>query len=527
MIYNTYQNVYFQSSADTLEYVIKRGDEYIFRGIAVKAPGEEYAYINVGDICSQYLDNQMPDFMDFSGNTVTQEEMTQEFSLYEVVLEKEYTCPEEYIDYVQENIIGVYTFLYNWSYGDSFDSNGDLVLSDPVNGHIDCRMKGLFSAYYNEGFEETDLNKLWEEKFNYGRDIEVSIRKTIGNAGSHSYEHLLDLFYCGDIRGVPPAWNSSSMTITSDADFYYCIPQALPSWERWDGTTMFVGENVRSGGTRFGSTAVLKMGKRNRYGWSNVYTSITLQSTSTVVENVDTYATAITSGLSEIIYTDMEASNTGQTYIRAENMRLIHPSDGHYWVDFGVCGTEPNEPVIGIDGITTGFLVGFPCSAYTRATYISDPTEWRKATGVLAEGDKDTSILIPGCWRAQAGPGMAGMLYRRWNIVTNTSVSNGVTSIELTAKLPALKLIITEDCHATFMRFAASKPNFIIIHNFSSTFTDLYLDNMTLAEFNALKNNGKKDYLSFRGERRYKNYVSGAPLKVHCGDGETLWYPRT
>lgn len=150
MTYLTYQDAIYATSAETLEYVIKRGDEYIFRGLARKAPGADYNYINVGEICRQYLSNQMPDFRLFSGNTVVQSAMTQTFNLYSVTLEREYVGVEEYEEIVTETLLDTFEFLFNWDYSVAEWDGAYMLLSDPVNGHLDCRMKAMYSTYSDE-----------------------------------------------------------------------------------------------------------------------------------------------------------------------------------------------------------------------------------------------------------------------------------------------------------------------------------------------------------------------------------------
>lgn len=150
MNYYTYQDVFYTSSASTLEYVIKLGNEYIFRGLAVRGPEDCFAYINVGEICRQYLSNSIPDFTDFSNNRVVQNKMVLTFGLYAVLIDRDYTCPEEWEDIVVEEFLEDYTFLYNWDYEGLWDGT-DRVISDPVNGHLDCRMKAMLTEFRETG----------------------------------------------------------------------------------------------------------------------------------------------------------------------------------------------------------------------------------------------------------------------------------------------------------------------------------------------------------------------------------------
>lgn len=144
--YLTYSDAFFASSADTMEYVIKQGDTYIFRGIAVKAPGADYAYIDVGKICRQYLDNNLPDFRDFNDQITRLPNALQKFTLSSVQHNTIWTGADTYLDDVTEQVEEIYNFLFNWDYEGTADNEG-MPLSDPVNGHMDCRMKLIYTQY--------------------------------------------------------------------------------------------------------------------------------------------------------------------------------------------------------------------------------------------------------------------------------------------------------------------------------------------------------------------------------------------
>ena len=144
--YLTYSDAFFASSADTMEYVIKQGDTYIFRGIAVKAPGADYAYIDVGKICRQYLDNNLPDFRDFNDQITRLPNALQKFTLSSVQHIIIWTGADTYLDDVTEQVEEIYSFIFNWDYEGTADNEG-MPLSDPVNGHMDCRMKLIYTQY--------------------------------------------------------------------------------------------------------------------------------------------------------------------------------------------------------------------------------------------------------------------------------------------------------------------------------------------------------------------------------------------
>lgn len=146
--YLTYRDAVFASTADTLEYVIKRGGDTVFRGLARKAPGAEYAYIPVGEICRGYLNNPLPsDFDQLNDYIMKQLNAWASFELYSVDKTTIWTGPETHIDDVTENPEGVFNFLLNWEYvGDSWDGERR-VLSDPINGRIDPRMRFVYTEF--------------------------------------------------------------------------------------------------------------------------------------------------------------------------------------------------------------------------------------------------------------------------------------------------------------------------------------------------------------------------------------------
>lgn len=147
MVYSTYQDVFYKTTADTMEYVIKQGDTYIFRGIAIKAPGADYAYIDVGKICRQYLENNLPDFRDFNDQITRLPNAFQKFTLSSVYHNIIWTGVETYLDDVTEQVEEIYRFLFNWDYERTAADNEGMPLSDPVNGHMDCRMKLIYTQY--------------------------------------------------------------------------------------------------------------------------------------------------------------------------------------------------------------------------------------------------------------------------------------------------------------------------------------------------------------------------------------------
>ena len=142
-----YQDTYFRTAKDEITYVVRLGETEtaVFYGRAVKSPDEPYIYIKINDIAQQYLDVDIPDFRDFSNNVTLHSNGILQFKLYEVTA---YTATTENGDTTivsHENYLQTYNVLCNYNYEDEWDG-GMKRLSNPVNGHLDSRMKLFWTA---------------------------------------------------------------------------------------------------------------------------------------------------------------------------------------------------------------------------------------------------------------------------------------------------------------------------------------------------------------------------------------------
>lgn len=221
--YLTYSDAFFASSADTMEYVIKQGDTYIFRGIAVKAPGADYAYIDVGKICRQYLDNNLPDFRDFNDQITRLPNAFQKFTLSSVQHIIIWTGADTYLDDVTEQVEEIYNFLFNWDYEGTGADNEGMPLSDPVNGHMDCRMKLIYTQYGETAVKDFYVTPLLSSPVQGGtltakittEYTDVSkLTVTVDNS-----DVVVQNYSLSGVTFVTPANNGK--TVTTTAHYYY------------------------------------------------------------------------------------------------------------------------------------------------------------------------------------------------------------------------------------------------------------------------------------------------------------------
>jgi len=128
-----WQTTYYQTTADTLQYVITDlSNLEVFSGKAYKMPGETYLKINVSDICAPYVGtNTLPDSVWTSESGVTVlDDTVKIFGLSDT----------------DDNLLSSYTFVDDWTYRESGDDPETVV----INGHYAPGMK-CFTSYALSG----------------------------------------------------------------------------------------------------------------------------------------------------------------------------------------------------------------------------------------------------------------------------------------------------------------------------------------------------------------------------------------
>ena len=152
MVYCSLKNdTYYESQSDVLEYLIKNEDgAIIYCGRSIKSPKTHTNRINVTEKIRNYLNSNLgPGWESGSTQIVRQQENAiGVFALTdgELLLEK-------------------YAFIY--SFDNVFNLGEDKIISNPINGKLDPRMKYLISAFGKlEVFDmrfSGDTNLKWEQ----------------------------------------------------------------------------------------------------------------------------------------------------------------------------------------------------------------------------------------------------------------------------------------------------------------------------------------------------------------------------
>ena len=120
---------YFAEREDTFVYSIRTGGVAVYYGKAYCAPGAGGPYVQVNQICRNYLKNVLPDFRGTNDQVYQNEGAVMDFSL----------CGEGGYEVCN------YRFLLDW-YGDWAGESG-YVMTEPINGHLDPRMMLMHTEY--------------------------------------------------------------------------------------------------------------------------------------------------------------------------------------------------------------------------------------------------------------------------------------------------------------------------------------------------------------------------------------------
>lgn len=142
MIYSPiWKDIEFRSSADTLDYIIKdEENKLVHNGYTMRMPDETGITINVNTRLEEYLGPEFEsDFRDSVDDVISNQNGFRVFGL----LDTSGTTLESY------------GFLYDWSYEDRWTGQTMYAMTEPINGHIDPRMKSMFT-FFNTA--QTDFN---------------------------------------------------------------------------------------------------------------------------------------------------------------------------------------------------------------------------------------------------------------------------------------------------------------------------------------------------------------------------------
>ena len=140
----SYKDIIYSTTANSLDYVIKMDGDVIFRGGAVKSPKKVSIELNVSKIIRNYIQENFADIRDYSGSTFEEPDAFGVFELYNLTTEYDAV---EHTNYTVETLLETYNILLGFDYQGEW--NGEAcIMTRPVNGHIDPRMK-IFCTQYS------------------------------------------------------------------------------------------------------------------------------------------------------------------------------------------------------------------------------------------------------------------------------------------------------------------------------------------------------------------------------------------
>lgn len=161
-----WKDIEYRSSADTLDFLIADSDGNVLKdGYAKRMPDQTGITINVNNIVEEYVG------CDFEGDIrMADDDVIPNPNGYRVfqVRERQDGGSTVWL----EN----YGFLYDWSYEDRWTGQTEYAMTEPINGHIDPRMKTMFTIY---NFSDITIN--WN--ITYDTFVNVFPSKLI-------YEHI-------------------------------------------------------------------------------------------------------------------------------------------------------------------------------------------------------------------------------------------------------------------------------------------------------------------------------------------------
>lgn len=130
-----WKDTYYSDSSDTLSYKIQTtAGTVIHQAYTKKMPGTTGVTLNINNKVDEYL---KPDFdSDFS--VVENEVIKNSKAFWNYGL---------YRDTIPESLLESYQFLYDWSYNEDWTGQTKYNMTEPINGHLDPRMKALFTIY--------------------------------------------------------------------------------------------------------------------------------------------------------------------------------------------------------------------------------------------------------------------------------------------------------------------------------------------------------------------------------------------
>ena len=122
----TWQDIFYETTAEELVYSVRYLGNDIFYGRAVKSPSAATLRINISKICRDWVEAQVPSFNDGVYQGIN-------YGVFDLVSD-------------EGTVLSQYGFLFNWDYEDVWDGQS-FVMSKPINGRADSRMIMLYSVF--------------------------------------------------------------------------------------------------------------------------------------------------------------------------------------------------------------------------------------------------------------------------------------------------------------------------------------------------------------------------------------------
>lgn len=249
------QDIYYSTTADTLTYYIENKGNMIFKGKAYKNPDAANCNINVTKICRDWVKNTLPDFRNVANSAITQEEAYQEFKLYTYS-----ATTVEGEEVLVPVLLETYNILFDYDYELPWNG-GSKILSNPINGRMDSRMKLMYSVY----------------KANTGETICYSLRAL--NPIININPRTISTSYSEKTVNISVSSNTE-FDIVSNRD--WLIPSSIVGVSGTSTVNISIGENediynMRSGSVKFGNTDLNVYQQKHPVG--NVLTYTTTDNT--------------------------------------------------------------------------------------------------------------------------------------------------------------------------------------------------------------------------------------------------------
>ena len=131
MIYSEiWRDVFYDFADGVFDYAIFADGNMIFRGRAIKNPSAVNGRVNVSKLCRDWLDITIPDF-ETDGFQFSRQ--YREFSLQSI-------SGDTFVP------LEDYGFILNYSYESGWTGD-EMILSEPINGRMDSRMKLVYSVF--------------------------------------------------------------------------------------------------------------------------------------------------------------------------------------------------------------------------------------------------------------------------------------------------------------------------------------------------------------------------------------------